>query len=90
MLNLCPPCRLEAEEFRTLPRADLLLARSRTLVKKYVASDARRAVPLSEAARDRITACCDSDMVGPGLFLEAQTQVSGRNPRQHMLIKSAL
>lgn len=69
-------CRLEAEDFRTLPRADLLIARSRTIVKKYIASDASRAVALSEAVRERILVCCESGMVGPGLFLEAQTQVS--------------
>lgn len=67
--------RLEAENYRTLPRADLLLARGRTIVKKYIAPGATRAVPLSEPVRERILAACGSELVGPGLFVEAQVQV---------------
>lgn len=77
-LSLCASsvvCRLEAESYRTLPRADLLLARGRAIAEKYIAPEAIRSVPLSEPVRDRILASCDSALVGPGLFIEAQTQV---------------
>jgi hypothetical protein len=67
--------RLEAESYRTLPRADLLLARGRAIAEKYIAPEAIRTVPLSEPVRDKILARCDSALVGPGLFIEAQTQV---------------
>lgn len=72
-------CRLEAESYRTLPRADLLLARSRAIAEKYLAPAAIRSVPLSEHIRERILASCDSELVGPGLFIEAQVQVRRRH-----------
>jgi hypothetical protein len=67
--------RLEAESYRTLPRADLLLARGRAIAEKYTAPGATRSVPLSEPIRERILTCCASELVGPGLFIEAQVQV---------------
>lgn len=77
--------RLEAENYRTLPRADLLLARARTIINKYIAPGASRAVPLSEPVRERILAGCDSELVGPGLFMEAQMQVCGSSLHTFLL-----
>lgn len=76
-MRLLCASRLEAENYRTLPRADLLLARARTIINKYIAPGASRAVPLSEPVRERIMAGCYSELVGPGLFMEAQMQVRG-------------
>jgi hypothetical protein len=66
---------LEAESYRTLPRADLLLDRGRAIAEKYIGPEAVRAVALSEPVRERILACCKSELFGPGLFIEAQVEV---------------
>jgi hypothetical protein len=78
----CPPrsfssyvSRLEAESYRTLPRADLLLNRARAIAERYLVPGGIRSVPLSDSVQERILVCCDSELVGPGLFIDAQVQV---------------
>jgi hypothetical protein len=67
--------RLEAESYRTLPRPDLLLNRARAITERYLVPGGIRSVPLSDSVQERILVCCDSELVGPGLFIDAQVQV---------------
>lgn len=67
--------RLEAEEYRSLPRQDLLLQRSHALIPKYFSKEATRPIGISDDIRERILQHFEQDLAPPGLFLEAQTQV---------------
>lgn len=71
--------RLEAEEFRSLPRADLLATRGRAIIDKYLAAEASRPLVLPESVRAKVLAMAEAELVGPGLFIDAGIHV--REPR---------
>lgn len=73
--TVCVELRLEAEEFRNLPRADLLAARGRTIIDKYLSRNGSRPLPLPEAVRAKILAMADADLIGPGLLIDAGIHV---------------
>lgn len=68
--------RLEAEDYRNLPRQDLLLIRSKALIRKYIHLEtATHPLGLSDDVREKILDLERRAIVGPGLLIEAQMQV---------------
>lgn len=68
--------RLEAEDYRNLPRQDLLLIRSKALIRKYIHLEtATHPLGLSDEVREKILDLERRAIVGPGLLIEAQMQV---------------
>jgi hypothetical protein len=67
------PCRLEAQEYRRLPRLDLMVSRSRKIIRKYIDKGAQTPVALS--ARTLAHVLRSRHIPGPALLWEAQNEV---------------
>jgi hypothetical protein len=67
--------RVEAEEYRLLPRQDLLARRANKIIAKYISDGAQTPLPLRESIRGEVVYTARAGIPGPGLFLPTQIEV---------------